>query len=102
MKGRFVVPSLEDCFEREIQAPRQRDGMGRVDTEETVTLLYMLRRMVAFRPEERATATTILDSRWMSTWGLSAFEKTGMPFSGELAARYCKRTAHEKTNSEKY
>ena len=99
MKGRFVVPSLEDCFEREIQAPRQRDGMGRVDTEETVTLLYMLRRMVAFRPEEQATATT---TRWMSTWGLPAFEKTGMPFSGELGARYCICTAHEKTNSEKY
>lgn len=76
-KGRFIVPSLEDCFEREIQAPRQRDGMGQVGTEETVALLDMLRRMLAFRPEERATATTILESRWMTSWGLPAFEKSG-------------------------
>lgn len=75
-KGRFVVPSLENCFQQEIQAPRQNNDMGQFDTEEMLALLSMLRLMLAFRPEERATATTILNSKWMTTWGLPTFEKT--------------------------
>ena len=74
-KGRFVVPSLEKCFEHEIQAPRQNNDMGQFGTEEMLALLSMLRLMLAFRPEERTTATTILNSKWMTTWGLPTFEK---------------------------
>lgn len=77
IKGRFVVPSLEDCFEREIQESRQKNGVGQFGNEETAALLRMLRLMLAFKPEERATAANILDSKWMTTWGLPAFEKAG-------------------------
>lgn len=73
--GRFVVPSLDNCFEQEIQALRRRDGMGDFDSEETTALLAMLRPMLTFRPEERCTAATVLHSDWMVNWGLPELEK---------------------------
>ena len=74
-KGRFIVPPLEQCFEQEIQALRRRDCMGEFEREEMVALLDMLRPMLAFRPEERATAATVLGSVWMVNWGLPELEK---------------------------
>ncbi|KAE8331615.1 hypothetical protein BDV39DRAFT_147856 [Aspergillus sergii] len=55
-KDRFISPSLEHCFEKEIQAPREKMGMGEFDREEMVAILTMLRSMLVFKPEERATA----------------------------------------------
>jgi serine/threonine-protein kinase SRPK3 len=72
---RFVVPTLEDCFEQEIQVPRQNNDMGQFDKEERLSLLSMLRLMLAFRPEERATATAVLGSKWMMTWNFPTLEK---------------------------
>ncbi|KAE8345913.1 hypothetical protein BDV24DRAFT_177701 [Aspergillus arachidicola] len=74
-KGRFISPSLEHSFEKEIQAPREKLGIGEFDREEMVAILTMLRSMLAFKPEERATAKAIVGSDWMVTWGLPELEK---------------------------
>ncbi|KAB8225336.1 hypothetical protein BDV33DRAFT_198715 [Aspergillus novoparasiticus] len=74
-KGRFIFPSLEHCFEKEIQAPREKLGIGEFDREGMVAILTMLRSMLVFKPEERATAKAVLGSDWMVTWGLPEFEK---------------------------
>ncbi|KAB8270304.1 kinase-like protein [Aspergillus minisclerotigenes] len=74
-KDRFIFPSLEHCFEKEIHAPRDKIGMGGFDRDEMVAILTMLRSMLAFKPEERATAKAVLGSDWMVTWGLPEFEK---------------------------
>ncbi|PIG89516.1 hypothetical protein AARAC_006859 [Aspergillus arachidicola] len=74
-KGRFISPSLEHCFEKEIQAPREKLGIGELDREEMVAILTMLRSMLAFKPEERATAKAVVGSDWMVTWGLPELEK---------------------------
>ncbi|KAM5431951.1 hypothetical protein McanMca71_005922 [Microsporum canis] len=75
-KDRYVFPALEDRFEKHIQEPRRKDSVGEFDREETAALLVMLRSMLAFRPEERATIETVLGSDWMVNWGLPEFEKS--------------------------
>ncbi|KAE8310745.1 hypothetical protein BDV41DRAFT_590124 [Aspergillus transmontanensis] len=52
-----------------------KDRHGEFDREEMVAILTMLRSMLAFKPEERATAKAVLGSDWMVTWGLPEFEK---------------------------
>lgn len=71
-KDRFVYPSLEKCFEQDIQASRRRSGMCGFDDDEARAILDMLRQMFAFRPEERASAEAVLSSEWMTIWGLPA------------------------------
>ncbi|RAH56393.1 kinase-like protein [Aspergillus piperis CBS 112811] len=61
-KDRFVYPSLEQNFEKYIQAARQRDNMSSFNKEEQVAILSMLRSMLAMKPEKRATATDVLSS----------------------------------------
>lgn len=71
-KDRFVYPYLEQSFEKDVQAARQRDNMSSFAKEEQVVILSMLRSMLAMKPEKRATATDVLSSDWMVTWGLPA------------------------------
>ncbi|DAA74230.1 TPA_exp: Uncharacterized protein A8136_3728 [Trichophyton benhamiae CBS 112371] len=74
-EGRFVYPSLEHQFERFIQKRRQGDRMGEFDAEEARALLDMIRPMLAFKPEQRATIEMVLASDWMIKWGLPEFQK---------------------------
>ncbi|PYI01809.1 kinase-like protein [Aspergillus sclerotiicarbonarius CBS 121057] len=74
-KGRFVYSPLEQSFEKHVQASRRRDGMCCFDDEEKRAILAMLRPMLAFKPEDRATAEDVLSSGWMVNWGLPAAEK---------------------------
>lgn len=71
---RHVYIPLEQQFGCDIQGQREKDGMGAFGREETIALLAMLRSMLIFRPEERATAAMILKSDWMVTWGLPAYD----------------------------
>ncbi|BCS15270.1 hypothetical protein ALUC_70503A [Aspergillus luchuensis] len=74
-KDRFVYPSLEQSFEKDVQAARQRDNMSSFAKKEQVAILSMLRSMLAMKPEKRATATDVLSSVWMVTWGLPAVKR---------------------------
>ncbi|KAJ0425961.1 kinase-like protein [Aspergillus carlsbadensis] len=75
--GRFVFPPLEETFETDVQAARRKSNMGGFSAEEKETSLGMLRPMLVFRPDERATAADTLGSQWMRDWGLPSVEKMG-------------------------
>ncbi|KAM5440949.1 hypothetical protein MferCBS31731_004088 [Microsporum ferrugineum] len=53
---------LERAFEEKIQAWRQRVRMGEFDQDEATAILAMLRGMLVFAPDERATAKSLLAS----------------------------------------
>ncbi|OJZ86477.1 hypothetical protein ASPFODRAFT_716569 [Aspergillus luchuensis CBS 106.47] len=74
-KDRFACPSLEQSFEKDVQAARQTDNMSSFAKKEQVAILSMLRSMLAMKPEKRATATDVLSSVWMVTWGLPAVKR---------------------------
>lgn len=61
---------LEVRFEDSIQLPRRECGMESMSDEEKTALLGMLRAMLAFVPEERPTAASLLDCEWMVKWAL--------------------------------
>lgn len=73
--NRSVLPSLEESFEQEIQDVRREESMNPFDKEEAEAILSMLRTMLVFRPEERATIESVMKSEWMVIWGLPAYEK---------------------------
>ncbi|KAJ4408414.1 hypothetical protein N0V82_009713 [Gnomoniopsis sp. IMI 355080] len=71
--------SLEVRFEDSIQLPRRESGMETVGDEEKVALLGMLRAMLAFVPEERPTAASLLDCEWMVKWALPDLWEADIP-----------------------
>ncbi|ROW07162.1 hypothetical protein VPNG_07339 [Cytospora leucostoma] len=70
--------SLEVRFEDSIQLPRRECGMKSIEPKEQVALLGMLRAMLAFVPEERPTAVSLLDCEWMVKWALPDLCEAGM------------------------
>jgi serine/threonine protein kinase len=58
-----------------VQGPRQEEGMPPIEPAERDAIFSMLRSMLVFKPESRATAKQILDSEWMVKWALPEFEK---------------------------
>lgn len=77
-ESRSVRPSLERSFENKVQAWRRRARMGEFDQEESAALLAMLRKMLIFSPAKRATAESLLASKWMTNWGLPELKKAGI------------------------
>lgn len=65
LEDREGVYSLEDRFRFSTQEPRQKEGMEMFDQEAQGALLAMLRSMLEYKPEERATAAEVLESEWM-------------------------------------
>ncbi|XP_044716986.1 kinase [Hirsutella rhossiliensis] len=61
-------------FETDVQRYRQRDNMGEFCQDETGAIVGMLRSMLKFKPEQRATAKQVLESEWMVKWALPEFE----------------------------
>lgn len=66
---------LDKAFEESIQECRREDKMGEFDAEETAAILDLMRRMLAYRPEERLTADDVLRSEWMTRWALPEAER---------------------------
>lgn len=62
--------SLEVRFEDSIQLPRRECGMETIGDDEKIALLGMLRAMLAFVPEQRPTAASLLECEWMLKWAL--------------------------------
>lgn len=76
-RGHNGVPrTLDKRFDYCIQEPRAEAGLETVTEEERRAFEGMLRSMLAFRPEERATAQQVLHSEWMKGWGLPALEQS--------------------------
>ncbi|OJJ52299.1 hypothetical protein ASPSYDRAFT_62949 [Aspergillus sydowii CBS 593.65] len=67
--------SLVNRFIGSIQNPRHECAMEGVGEAEKSALLTMLRGMLAFRPNERLTATEIMGSEWMRSWALPVLGK---------------------------
>lgn len=44
--------------------------MTTVEDREKAVFLAMLRRMLAFRPEDRPSAKEVLETEWMREWAL--------------------------------
>ncbi|KFY45713.1 hypothetical protein V494_00818 [Pseudogymnoascus sp. VKM F-4513 (FW-928)] len=75
--GRHVWLPINEAFEEGVQKYRRKskrvEEFGR---EETVAILDLMRRMLAFRPEDRPTAKEVLESNWMVKWVLPDFERS--------------------------
>ncbi|KAK6949461.1 hypothetical protein Daesc_009541 [Daldinia eschscholtzii] len=72
--GRQVWPPLEEAFEEGIQKYRRKRKAGEFDKEETTAILDLIRRMLAFLPEERPSIEEVLKSEWMVKWAFPDFE----------------------------
>jgi hypothetical protein len=59
-----------------IQEPRVEAGLETVTEKERRAFETMLRSMLVFRPNERATAQQVLHSEWMKGWGQPALEES--------------------------
>lgn len=59
-------------LEPRVKAYGEEGGMGE---DEARCLSLMLRSMLLFKPEERATAAELLNCEWMRVWGLPEVEK---------------------------
>lgn len=62
--------TLGGRFDHSVQRPRQDCGIEVVGDQEKLALLSMLRAMLAFVPEERPTAESLLTCEWMTKWAL--------------------------------
>ncbi|KAF7171758.1 hypothetical protein CNMCM6106_006140 [Aspergillus hiratsukae] len=65
----------ERRFSDSVQEPRQEAKIQEVGEEEKVALLGMLRAMLAFRLEERPSATEVMEGEWMQKWALPELAK---------------------------
>ncbi|KAF2136517.1 uncharacterized protein K452DRAFT_237370 [Aplosporella prunicola CBS 121167] len=63
-------------FEYSIQVPRRLCGMEEVGDREKAALEDLLLSMLAFKPTHRLDARQVLQSKWMTRWGLPALEWT--------------------------
>lgn len=76
-EGRHVWPSIDKAFEEGVQKYRRKSGrVDEFDREEMAAILDLMRRMLAFRPEERPTAEEVLKSEWMVKWVLPEYNRT--------------------------
>ncbi|RLL98661.1 hypothetical protein CFD26_107700 [Aspergillus turcosus] len=76
VEGRHVWPSIDKAFEEGVQKYRRKSGrVDEFDREEMAAILDLMRRMLAFRPEERPTAEEVLKSEWMVKWVLAEYNK---------------------------
>ncbi|RAL10225.1 kinase domain-containing protein [Aspergillus homomorphus CBS 101889] len=71
-----VLRTWNQRFEYSIQKPRAEAGLEIMSEQERIAFKAMLRSMLIFRPEERATAQEALCSDWMKGWGQPALEQS--------------------------
>ncbi|KAK2731297.1 hypothetical protein FQN55_004784 [Onygenales sp. PD_40] len=76
IEGRDVWPPLDQAFEDFVQVSRRKRGMGEFGKEETIALLHLMRRMLAYLPEDRPTVKEVLKSEWMVKWVMPDFKQS--------------------------
>ncbi|KAK2771986.1 hypothetical protein FQN53_004823 [Emmonsiellopsis sp. PD_33] len=74
--SRDVWPPLDQAFEDFVPVSRRKRGMGEFGKEETIALLHLMRRMLAYLPEDRPTVEEVLRSEWMVKWVMPDFERS--------------------------
>ncbi|KAL2752853.1 hypothetical protein ACRALDRAFT_1058617 [Sodiomyces alcalophilus JCM 7366] len=75
--NREAWPTLDVAFEEFIQKYRRKwPEVGVFGDDEAAAILDLMRRMLAFRPEERPTAEEVLRSEWMTKWVLPDVERS--------------------------
>ncbi|RAK80833.1 kinase-like protein [Aspergillus fijiensis CBS 313.89] len=67
-------PALQESFEVGVQKWRRKVG-DEIGEDEKTALLDLMRRMLAFRPEERLTVDEVLESEWMVRWALPEYKR---------------------------
>jgi serine/threonine-protein kinase SRPK3 len=68
--------SWDRRFRQWIQEPRKSESMGTIGSEEMTALLDLVKRMLAWKPENRPQAQQVLESGWVKEWALPAYDKT--------------------------
>lgn len=76
-ENRDIRPSFAGLSERDTQILRREVGMDLFNEKETSAILAMLRTMLVFRPDKRATAESLMASEWMLRWGFPGLERVG-------------------------
>ncbi|PGH13635.1 hypothetical protein AJ80_06267 [Polytolypa hystricis UAMH7299] len=76
IEGRKVWSPIDRAFEEWVQKYRRKRGVGEFGKEETAAISDLMRRMLAFRPEERPSAQEVLESEWIVKWVLPDFERS--------------------------
>ncbi|QQK44143.1 kinase-like domain-containing protein [Penicillium digitatum] len=67
--NRAPYRSWKDRLEQDVQEPRQRKGMPRIEAAERDAIFKMLKSMLTFRSENRSSAKQILECEWMQPLG---------------------------------
>ncbi|KZF20039.1 CMGC/SRPK protein kinase [Xylona heveae TC161] len=83
-----VRRTWDQRFDYSIQEPRAEAGLETVTKEERRAFEAMLRSMLSFRPNERATALQALHSEWMKRWGLPALEQSESIFKSVMKGKH--------------
>lgn len=63
-------------WERCVQQARAEHDMEEFSEDEKVAFLDMMKSMMVFRPEGRATAQEVYESRWMQEWALPELRRS--------------------------
>ncbi|GKZ37239.1 hypothetical protein AbraIFM66950_008696 [Aspergillus brasiliensis] len=63
-------------FNHSIQEPRAKAGLETMTVEEKSAFEAMIWSMLRYEPEERATAEQLMQSEWMTGWGLPALKES--------------------------
>jgi hypothetical protein len=66
---------LEDALDTCLQIPRRRWG-GEIFKEEQVAFRSMICRMLVHRPEERHSATQVMESEWIFKWAYPDYKRS--------------------------
>ncbi|KAE8356759.1 kinase-like domain-containing protein [Aspergillus coremiiformis] len=75
-EGHCVWSAIDRAFEEDVQVYRRKFKIGEFGAEETVAILDLMRKMLAFRPEERPTVQEVLRSEWMVKWVLPDLDRS--------------------------
>ncbi|KAF4967840.1 hypothetical protein FSARC_4675 [Fusarium sarcochroum] len=62
-------------FERCVQQGRKESGMKPMSKEEKADFIDMMKKIITFRPEDRASAKELLESRWIKQWAMPELRK---------------------------
>ncbi|CAI4212869.1 unnamed protein product [Parascedosporium putredinis] len=70
-------PMPQNWWERwQNRAQREEESLGVFDEAEKTAILDLMRKMLAFRPEDRPIADEVLNSEWMTKWVLPDVERS--------------------------